>query len=326
MTQKQFDQICSQFSSKTIMVVGDVMLDAYLWGNAERISPEAPVPLVHVEKTFESPGGAGNVALNIASLTAKPIIVSVIGDDHAGQRLLNKMTEHKIQTDQIVIDRDTVTTVKTRVIAHNQQVVRIDEELKNSMTSAVENQVIENIQNTLPKCDALILEDYNKGLFTASMIKKIIQLAKVEGVPVYVDPKKENFNEFSGVRFFKPNVSEFQTYFGKELTQDTLFVCGEVLRKEMQIELLMVTLGENGMQIFYEGDSLNIPTKARKVHDVSGAGDTVISTFSLADVCGASLHDAATLANYAAGRVVEEVGVIPITLPWLEEIIHHHTA
>lgn len=326
MTKQDFYRICSQFSSRRILIVGDVMLDAYLWGEADRISPEAPVPCVHVQRTNESPGGAGNVALNVSSLSAAPIIISVVGDDHAGTKLLTRMNESGINTDQVVIDQKTVTTVKTRVIAHNQQVVRIDEETRTPLSKSVQNQLLENIRKILPSCDAMILEDYNKGLFSSSAIKKILSLANNEKVPVYVDPKKDNFDEFRGVRFFKPNAPEFQTYYEEELTDETIKSAGESLRNAMNIDLLMVTRGEKGMKVFSKDGCIDIPTKARKVHDVSGAGDTVIATFALADICGASISEAATLANYAAGKVVEEVGVVPITLPWLEEIIHHHTS
>ncbi len=325
MTLERFKQICSKFKSKKVLIVGDVMLDSYLWGDAERISPEAPVPLVHIKQTYESPGGAANVALNIATLTATPIIIGVIGNDHAGQTLITKMQESGIQTDHMIQTSEVLTTVKTRVIAHNQQVIRIDQEKRDQLSLNVQNQIIDCYKTVLEKCDAVILEDYNKGLFSKSNIQEILLLANKNKIPVYVDPKKDNFTDFIGVRFFKPNSIEFENYIGKSIDDDNIVQYGESLRENMEVDLLMITRGASGLKILSDSGSIDIFTKARKVHDVSGAGDTVISTFTLADICGASVTDAATLANYAAGRVVEEVGVVPITLPWLEEILKHHS-
>ncbi len=324
MRTKQFHKISSQFSSRTILIVGDVMLDAYLWGDAERISQEAPVPVIHVNRSNYSPGGAGNVALNLAALSANPVIIGSVGKDNHGRILLDKMKNNGIDTRNVIVDSDVLTTVKTRVIAHNQQVVRVDEESRESISSSIQNKIMERIQAILPKCDAVILEDYNKGLFSEHLIKDIIHVSNQQNVPVYVDPKQDNFNKYTGVRFFKPNSYEFASYFGKEYDEEQFEFFGNIFREETEIDVLMVTRGEKGMHIFSKDESVIIPTKARTVHDVSGAGDTVISTFTLADICGATPQEAAILANYAAGRVCEEVGVVPITLQMLEEMISHH--
>jgi len=324
MKKSRLLEITGQFESKSVLVIGDLMLDSYLWGNAERISPEAPVPVIHVQRSNHNPGGAGNVALNLANLSCKTYSMGIIGDDADGKTLLKQLRANGINIQGVVVDPDRPTTVKTRVIAHNQQVVRVDQETKSVISEQVRNELLAKLDELLPNCDALILEDYNKGLFTPGLIREMIERATRNSIPVFVDPKKNNFYDFRGVRLFKPNWQEFQVAIGPEFSITKFIDQGHQLRSRMAVEILMVTRGAEGISIFSESGHVTIPTKARRVHDVSGAGDTVISTFALADISGASPEEAAILANYAAGRVCEEVGVVPITIEMLLEIVDHH--
>jgi len=317
-------EIIEEFSQKKILVIGDIMLDQYLWGSANRISPEAPVPIVSVEKTTFTPGGAGNVALNLSGLGCKVEIAGLIGSDESGKTLSTIFKENKIGTTAIYSDPSGKTTVKTRVIAQDQQVVRIDQEKTENIDGSTENKFLSNIENIIPSVDGIILEDYNKGLFSENLIESILGMAAESNTKVYVDPKNDNFHSFKNVRLFKPNKIEFDQGIDKTSLNDNFENAGKVFRNENGIEILVVTRGAEGISVFTEGDTCNIPTRARKVHDVSGAGDTVISIFTLADLAGASAEEAAELANYGAGRVCEEVGVVPIDLAMLNCYLEEH--
>lgn len=324
MNPDRFREITSQFSNHEILVVGDLMLDAYLWGSVDRISPEAPVPVVHVLRKNFNPGGAGNVALNLATLNARVRVAGILGLDDDGQRMLDSFKANKIDTGLILQDPATMTTVKTRVIARSQQVVRIDNENPGNFSPDVYLQFLQKIRETIPGMKAVILEDYNKGLFTPTVIREIISCCRVNLVPVYVDPKFDNIFEYRNVRFFKPNFTEFKASLGEPVSADNFLEKGFELRKKLNAEVLLVTRGGAGVTLFTEDGAETIPTKARQVHDVSGAGDSVISTFTMADLSGATPREAAQLANYAAGKVCEEVGVVSISIEKLSEIIDYH--
>lgn len=319
-------ELFKEFSSKNVLVIGDIMLDKYLWGNATRISPEAPVPVVTVNKTSFTPGGAGNVALNLSGLGCKVEIAGILGDDEPGRQLKQIFNSRNIETSGLVTDRYSSTTVKTRVIAQEQQVVRIDQE----STDAKRNDLLDEFYNTIllrmSHIDAIILQDYNKGLLSENLIQKIISGATALNVPIYVDPKKDHFDIYRNIRLFKPNLSEFRAGIGKHVEGVQFFEEGNVYRVNQNIDLLVVTRGAEGISIFSDKGVHTIPTKARKVHDVSGAGDTVISVFSLSDLSGATPEEAAALANYGAGRVCEEVGVVPITIDMLSGYIEEHNS
>ena len=314
----QYTKITSKFHKKRIMVIGDLMLDKYYWGYTNRISPEAPVPIVDVDKIDYRPGGAANVALNLSSLGCDVIVVGFVGSDEDGSILINDLKKHKINCENIIVSENRPTTVKARIMSHDHQVIRVDFESKNDLSS----QSIKKLSNALEKnisyVDGVILQDYNKGVLSKNNIQLILDMSQVADKNVYVDPKKNNFKSYVNVRLFKPNLIEFESVFPKG--DESIKSKGFCLKKEIMTELLLITEGPKGASLFDGKEYYHIPTKARKVHDVSGAGDTVISTFTLSDICGSTPKESAILANYAAGRVCEEVGVIPISIKMLDEI------
>ena len=324
MNKKRFQHISSTFANKSILVVGDIMLDSFMWGVADRISPEAPVPIVAVNTVTHSPGGAGNVACNLSKLSAKIRIIGLVGNDDESEILTNKLQDAGVDTNPMIKDTIRPTTVKIRVIAHNQQVIRIDHEDTGNIHEDKLGEIGIILDNVLTKTDGIIIEDYNKGLLTPESIALILAKAATHDIPVYVDPKKENFFAYKGVRLFKPNRSEFESALSGENDYKDFKNSGTELRKKLGTEILMVTQGERGISLFSDQGMHTIGTKARKVHDVSGAGDTAISAFVLADLAGATIEEAAQISNYAAGRVCEEVGVVPITLEMLDEIVEHY--
>ncbi|MBT3479514.1 MAG: D-glycero-beta-D-manno-heptose-7-phosphate kinase [Candidatus Marinimicrobia bacterium] len=323
MELNRFKEITTRFADKKVLVVGDLMLDTYLWGHADRISPEAPVPVVKVNKIEHNPGGAANVALNLASLGCKVSIIGLIGADSEGKILTELLDQRNIVCTNLVESDNRPTTVKSRIMAHNQQVVRADREENSDLSESSNKALAESVDLTLKDVDAIILEDYNKGVLNSESINTIILMANETGKPVYVDPKKANFNTYKNVRLFKPNLNEFRQAYAEN---ESLEVAGFRLKNELNAEILMITRGAEGVSLFDGSDYHHIPTKARRVHDVSGAGDTVISTFALADLCGATPEESVTLSNYAAGRVCEEVGVVPISLDLLNEMLDHHNS
>lgn len=310
------------FGSKKVLVIGDLMLDNYLWGDVDRISPEAPVPVVRINSSSANPGGAGNVAYNLTSLGAEAHLISAVGDDKDGgvlQALLNNLN---VDVTGIVADPGRQTTVKTRIIAHSQQVVRTDWETSDYVADDVKNRLLAMMNERLAECDAVILEDYNKGVLSPQLIEAAISSAVEHDVPVYADPKVDHFFSYAHVTMMKPNLYEASQAAGVDLTVDeSLEQEGPVLREKLDCEFLLITRGDKGMSLFDEQGHLAIPTVARRVHDVSGAGDTVIATLCLSHISGGSPAEAAKIANFAAGAVCEEVGVVPITKENLHEII-----
>ena len=325
MNKKRFQDISSTFANKSILVVGDIMLDSFMWGVAERISPEAPVPIVSVDTVTHSPGGAGNVAYNLSKLSAKLRIIGVVGNVSESEFLIEQLQGAGVDTNSMIKDTSRPTTVKIRVIAHNQQVIRTDHENTGNIQEDKLEEIGSILDNVLAKTDGIIIEDYNKGLLTPESIMLILAKAASRDIPVYVDPKKENFFSYQGVRLFKPNMTEFNSALNRENESKDFENSGKVLRKKLGTQILMVTRGERGISLFSDQGMHTIETKARKVHDVSGAGDTAISAFVLADLAGATIEEAAQISNYAAGRVCEEVGVVPITLEMLDEIVEHYS-
>ncbi len=316
----KFQKFADKFSQKHVLVVGDLMLDSYMWGTASRISQEAPVPVVSVEHITHNPGGAANVGWNLSSLSAKVSMAGVVGRDIQGNQLLNIISEKGINIDGIAKEENRDTTVKTRVIAQGQQVVRTDMESLKPIKTDSDEFIVSYISLVLSEVDGIILADYNKGLLSKNLIHRILNLASRQNLPVYVDPKTDNFYEYQNTRLFKPNSIEFTESTGHDIDLKTV----NELRKTLNVEHLLITIGAEGMLLVANDSEFKIPTKARAVHDVSGAGDTVISVYTLADLAGASPKEAATIANLAAGRVCEEVGVVPIDLEMLQEIINHH--
>ena len=315
------EHLLSQFSKKHILVIGDVMLDKYIWGSVDRISPEAPVPVVKVEKTDYHAGGAANVAENIHGLGGEVTLIGLIGDDPYGETLHSMLKKDNRYSFQSLIETNHQTTVKTRVMTQGQQVVRMDDEITDHPSSEITDALKVSITKSLKVVDGIILQDYEKGIFSKEMIQWIMIEANQNSIPVYVDPKETNYSAYSGARLFKPNLSEFY----KNVDSSSAFDSdAKSLRSDNQYEILLVTLGSDGMALFYDKEKKKIPTQARSVHDVSGAGDTVIATFVLCDLCGLEPSKSAWLANIAAGRVCEEVGVVPVNTNTLVEIVNHH--
>jgi D-glycero-beta-D-manno-heptose-7-phosphate kinase len=321
MLKDRFNEITFEFNKKKILVIGDLMLDTYLWGHSERISPEAPVPIIQVNKVEHNLGGAANVALNLSSLGCDVFLVGLIGSDPEGEILKTLLDQSNIDFTSLVQFDSRPTTVKSRIISHDQQVIRADRELTHDLSDESNNELQGLVSSIINDVDGIILEDYNKGVLNAGSISKIINLAKDTDKPIYVDPKEKNFDLYKNVRLFKPNLSEFRSLY-KENT--SLEKDGFNLKKNINADILMITRSADGVSLFVDSDYYDIPTKARSVHDVSGAGDTVIATFTLSDLCGATPKESVLLSNFAAGRVCEEVGVVPISLTMLNEMIEHH--
>lgn len=310
------DQLFEQFAGKKIAVVGDVMLDAYMRGDVHRISPEAPVPIVSLEKQEDRLGGAANVALNLVSLGAQAIICSVIGDDRDGDRLIDLLREQGISSDGIVQSPYRQTTVKTRVIGNNQQLLRIDAEQTDNINAEEENQVIAKIENLLDEgIDALIFEDYNKGVLTPKVIGALISLCRERNVVTTVDPKKDNFLAYKGVTLFKPNLKELKEGLNTQfsvLDRPAFETAVNQLEAVLENEITFITLSEHGVFIRNRNEKQYIPAHVRNIADVSGAGDTVISVATLCLAAGLPVMEIAWIANLAGGLVCESSGVVSI--------------
>ncbi len=304
----------NSFSGKKIAVLGDMMLDGYYWGDVKRISPEAPVPILEIENEFFRFGGAANCALNLLKLGAVPIPVGIIGYDNNGSIFKSLLQENGIEDEGIITDDERPTTTKTRVIANNQHVVRIDKESKSYLDKNSEDKILTYLKSKISELDGLILQDYNKGVLTPSLIKNIIELANKNDVLTTVDPKFDNFFLYKNVTVFKPNRKETENVFGIRIrSEEEILSAGKNLLQKLNAKYILLTLGEGGLAVFSKEEKIRrMPTKARKVADVSGAGDTVISTLTLAMSAGADIYEACYLSNYAAGIVCGEVGIVPI--------------
>lgn len=305
-----FEEIIKGVAKQKAIIFGDMMLDSYLWGKVQRISPEAPVPVIEIEKEEYRPGGAANVALNITALGAKAYPIGIIGEDESARSLKKLFVDQDIETDGLIIDKTRKTTTKTRIGAANQQIVRIDIEDLHHPCGDVEKLIIAQLEKRVPQVGLLIVEDYNKGLFSEKIIAKMLELCKKHNVIVAVDPKQKNFFSYRGVDIFKPNYSELQTNLGRKFESEEDFHQGanEVLER-LDCRYLVVTRGSKGMHIFSKDQPMrHLPSYAREVYDVSGAGDTVITALGLAYLAGADILSAATFANHAAGVVCGKLG------------------
>lgn len=324
-TEQRLDWFFEQFRKKKIIVLGDLMLDRYVWGTVDRISPEAPVPVVEVTNETTRLGGAANVAHNLHALGATPIPIGIVGTDYAGQQLVDLMKSLDFPADRIVFDNSRPTVVKTRIIANDQHVVRADRESREPINADVLQKVIDTIKRTISQVDAIIIEDYNKGLLIKELIREVTNLAIQNQKIITIDPKFDNFFEYKSVTLFKPNRKETESALGVKISSfKTLEQACRTIRERLKCGAVLITLGEQGMCLLNSnGEFSRMPTRARKIHDVSGAGDTVISTLTLALSAGADLKEAVTLANYAAGVVCGEVGVVPIDPSKLREALNH---
>jgi rfaE bifunctional protein kinase chain/domain len=313
-----FDLLFTEFSKKRILVVGDVMIDAYLRGKVNRVSPEAPVPIVSLEREEDRLGGAANVALNLVALGAKPVICSVVGNDSHSKDLQMLLKESAISSEGIVFSPDRQTTVKTRVIGNNQQLLRIDSEQIDPITVEEESKLITKVEQLMDHgADALIFEDYNKGVLTPKVIEQLIKLARKRAIPTAVDPKKENFLAYRNVTLFKPNLKELRDGLNRSFQfcpsdRNAFEEAVSELETQLNNKISFVTLSENGVYIREGENSHYAEAHPRNIADVSGAGDTVIAVATLGLAAGVSVEQIAELANIAGGLVCETSGVVPV--------------
>ncbi|MBN1593604.1 MAG: D-glycero-beta-D-manno-heptose-7-phosphate kinase [Candidatus Coatesbacteria bacterium] len=308
-------RIIHGFRDKKIMVVGDLMVDEYVWGEVSRVSQEAPVPIVLIKERSFRLGGACNVANNIASLGAMASPVGLVGDDYRAGLLRDMLSERGIPVEGLIHDQNRATTTKTRVMARGQQIVRYDEESTEEPGEEARAFMLSFIRERMPNIDALIIEDYGKGVICPEFIRELLTIARDSGKIVTVDPKDEHFLLYKNVTVMTPNVHEVATFWGRKIkTFDELHAAGKKLLDETHSEAILVTRGEHGMLLISrEAEPFSIPTVAREVYDVTGAGDTVIAVLTVALCAGASMERAAQLANYAAGSVVTEIGAATVT-------------
>lgn len=315
LSRQRAEALAGAFEGKRIIALGDLMLDEFIWGRVRRISPEAPVPVVEVERQTLALGGAGNVVSNLVALGARAVPLGVVGDDRDAARLRSAFNELGVSADCLIADSSRPTTLKTRIIAHNQQVVRADRESRASITEEIENRVIAMFEKQVEAADALVVSDYNKGLLTSGVLGRALQLARARGLVVCLDPKLRNFAHYQPVTVITPNHQEAAEAAGVMIEdEESLIEAGRALLGSIDCRAVLVTRGEEGMTLFTDGGEVtNIPTVAREVYDVTGAGDTVVATLALALASGASLVEAAVLANHAAGVVVGKVGTASLT-------------
>jgi rfaE bifunctional protein kinase chain/domain len=306
-----------RFAGTTALVVGDVMIDAYLWGRVDRISPEAPVPVVHVTERSERLGGAANVALNLHALGARPIVVSMTGDDGEADRMARIFQENRLPTEGLLRSTHRRTTVKTRVISGHQHIVRVDEEIESDLEPADEQALLKHIGALIERHrpGVIVLEDYNKGVLTEAVITGIVAQARAKGIPTAVDPKKKNFFAYRGVDLFKPNLKELREGLKTEVHAAELASVRhavQLLEERLGNAASLITLSEHGVYAHRGTEEHLIPAHRRTIADVSGAGDTVIAVAALGLAVGLDLRTLAAWSNLAGGLVCEQVGVVPI--------------
>lgn len=312
---KNWQTILENFKNVRVLIVGDVMLDRYLWGTISRISPEAPVPVVKLERVTLTAGGAANVAANVASLGAVAVLIGAVGADEGATELPQVLHKCRVSADYLVKIENRPTTTKTRIVAHQQHVVRIDDEHAQPLDDAQAGKVREKIQELLPEADVVILSDYAKGCLSDAILTDTIQTARKLNKPVLVDPKGRDYRKYRGATLLTPNKSEAAAAAGIDIfDEDSCKRAGEKLLAEVELDSLLVTLSEDGVRLFEKGrDSRQFPALARKVYDVTGAGDTVIAALAIAVGAGADLASATQIANAAAGLAVEQVGTATVS-------------
>lgn len=324
-----FEELFGQFQNMKVLVVGDVMIDTYLWGNVTRVSPEAPVPIISGVIEENRLGGAANVALNVKAMGAVPILCSVIGDDDRGRLFLELMEEQTLSDVGLIVDENRVTTQKTRVISGNQHLLRVDEEMDIFLSNRVQKQFIELIGDLLGngEIDAIVLQDYDKGVLAPKVITALIHESDKYGVPLLVDPKFRSFKLYRNVSLFKPNYKELAHGLNDDISKEDIEgLARQVMRfqKEQNIGTFLVTLSEMGILTASNGAYVHIPAISRDIADVSGAGDTVISVAALCMIAGLDAPETAALSNLAGGQVCEKAGVVPVdTKRLLEECREH---
>jgi rfaE bifunctional protein kinase chain/domain len=317
-------QLFNKIASLKVGIIGDVMLDTYMWGNVDRISPEAPVPIVSLQKKEQRIGGAGNVALNIQSLEARAFVITVTGDDEDAKQLNTLFQENNINTHYSFASADRITTNKTRVISRNQQMMRLDAEITNDLTTSIEEEILSRFELFVQKekPDIVILEDYNKGVLTEAVIRSVISICRKNNILTAVDPKRKNFFEYKHVDLFKPNLKEARealNIISDGVNISLLQNIHAELNNILQNEVSLITLSEKGMFYQQQNHSAIIPSHLRNIADVSGAGDTVIATAALTYAATKDINATAEIANIAGGLVCEEVGTVAINR---QKLIH----
>ncbi|MFH0919941.1 MAG: D-glycero-beta-D-manno-heptose-7-phosphate kinase [Fibrobacterota bacterium] len=318
--RSRFQSIARKLKGKKIIILGDVILDKYIWGNVDRISPEAPVPVVSVSRETLRPGGGANVANNLKAVGAVPLCISVVGEDGYGDTFRQFLKQLGISSAGLVTDPERPTTIKTRVIAGHQQVVRFDLESTADLTLKMQERLLAQYKKTLATADAVIISDYAKGVITRHVIESAIQMARMKGLFVAVDPKDKHITCYRHASLITPNQKEAEMAVGFKIRdEDTLHKAGWTLKNELDLNACLITRGENGMALFEDHKVFTaIPTMARDVFDVTGAGDTVISVLTAAVAGGAAIREAAIMANHAAGIVIREVGTATASLAQIE--------
>jgi len=304
------EAVVARFAGRRVAVLGDCMLDRYLWGHVERISPEAPVPVVEIERESSTLGGAGNVAANLRALGAEPLLLGVVGEDDDGRRLLDDFAVRGLDTGGVVKDAARPTTVKTRIVAHAQQVVRADRESRADLADDALARLLAIVERELPGCEGLVVSDYGKGVVHPGTLGPALGAARRAGIAVSVDPKESHIDAYRGVSILTPNQHEAGWVQGRRVVdEESLMEAGWGLQRRLDAAAVLVTRGAQGMSLFERGGRYTyLPTVAREVYDVTGAGDTVVSVVALALAAGADFPSACLLANHAAGIVIREVG------------------
>lgn len=320
-------EIFEGFKNVKVLVIGDVMVDAYIWGRVKRISPEAPVPIINSTGREFRLGGAANVALNLHALGARPILCAVIGADHEGERFRERLRVRRITDEGIVTSKSRPTTMKTRVVSGYQHIVRIDSEIDTPLNQTEETQLLDRIYSLMDDADVIIFEDYDKGTITEKIITKVIQRAKEKNIPTVVDPKKRNFHNYKGATIFKPNLKEMVQ--GLKLDEKPkkipeIMKALELLHEKIGSQVVFLTLAEKGIVVKSDAEDIHVPAHVRTISDVSGAGDTVISIISLCKALGLSTEFSAQLSNIGGGLVCEHVGVVPVNRTQLLEEAERH--
>ncbi|MDP8242526.1 MAG: D-glycero-beta-D-manno-heptose-7-phosphate kinase [Candidatus Hinthialibacter antarcticus] len=313
---KQLETLLERFVGLNVLIIGDVMLDEYIWGDVDRISPEAPVPVVDIHQRTWAPGGAANAAANIQSLGGRAMLCGATGADYQSEKLREQLQEHNVGIAGLTAVQGRPTTTKTRIIARGQQMVRVDSESRQPLPVDSENRLVEFIESAMKMYDACILSDYNKGVLSERLSQTAIQAALKAGKPVVVDPKGVDYKKYCNATVIKPNTSEVEEAIGRPVEGEAdLLQAGQKILNVVGESALLVTRGADGMTLFQHGQiEQHIPTMARTVYDVTGAGDTVVSALAMALASGANLLDGAHLANHAAGVVVGKVGTATVSL------------
>ncbi len=315
MSLTALEETFERFNELKALIVGDVMIDAYIWGRVDRISPEAPVPIVQVSHREKRLGGAANVALNVQAMGATPLLCSVVGDDPEARLLEELLKKRGISEEGIIKSPNRITTVKERVLSGSQHILRVDSEHDNNLLAEEESLLLERIHKLLPRCQVVIFEDYDKGTITPAIIRETIRLARKLNIPTVVDPKKRNFFAYEQATLFKPNLKELREGLKLDFARDDQAALEDAvvaLKRKLQLEYALITLSERGVYLDGPEEHFLLPAHVRSISDVSGAGDTVVSIAALALALGLQPRMLAALANLGGGLVCEHVGVVPI--------------